>query len=154
MMSEEEVWEYLKHDFSKEEFDAMVANSKTILNKVEFYDLFNPQIIPTIKLPQVNLDAILQKSQYIYLDKMLEDDNIQNNVWIKTCLNKFIETNLIKNKIFKNKGDYYKIIQSKFNNYFGMKNRNLASLEQLKKGCVEMGSFLKTIDFKEIKQWI
>ena len=94
MMSEEEVWEYLKHDFSKEEFNAMVENSKTILHKVEFYDLFNPQIIPTIKLPQINLDITFQKDKYIYLDKMLDDDNIQNNVWIKTCLNKLAEKQL------------------------------------------------------------
>ena len=93
MMSEDEVWEYLSKDFSRQEFLQMVATSKSILNKIEFYDLYNPQIIPTIQVPQIKLQNQIDE-KYIYLVKMLNDSNIQNNNWVSTCLNKLQEKNL------------------------------------------------------------
>jgi DNA polymerase-3 subunit alpha len=93
MMSEDEVWEYLSRDFSRQEFLEMIAVSKSILNKIEFYDLYNPQVIPTIQVPQIKLQNQID-NKYTYLTKMLSDSNIQNNNWVSTCLNKLKEKNL------------------------------------------------------------
>lgn len=85
MMTEQEVWEYLQLDFTKEEFDRMVQVSRSILDKIETYDLFKPQIIPSIDVKIDNNNSV--KQDYIYLNKMLTSPSNQDLFWINTCLN-------------------------------------------------------------------
>ncbi len=97
MMTEEEVWEYLSLDFSEEEFKELVQNTKSILDKVESYDLYAPQEIPKISLDKISIRKeihLSEYSKYLFIMKMLMSDELQDNYWITSCLNKLYEKNL------------------------------------------------------------
>ena len=94
IMTEDEVWEYLQLDFSKEEFDTMVQNSQTILDWVEDYDLFIPQLIPTIEVSPVYIEKPIIGG-YEYLMKMRMSESSQDQYWITTCVEKLKEKSLL-----------------------------------------------------------
>lgn len=101
MMSEQDVWEYLCLDFTKEEFNQMVANSRTILDRVEFYDLFAPQAIPTVSFDKIAFNSgisLLDLKDYEYIMKMLSSKDEQDDFWIKSCINKLHEKDKLNNE--------------------------------------------------------
>ena len=95
IMSEDQVWEYLQLDFSREEFDEMVRNSRTILDRVKAYDLFTPQLIPTIEVSPIYIEAPLIGG-YEYLVRMRMSESLQDQYWITTCIDKLKEKSLLK----------------------------------------------------------
>ena len=96
MMTEEEVWEYLQLDFTKEEFDEMTANSRKILDWVEFYDLYKPQSIPTVEVQVPIIGTSFKKELYKYefLNKMINSGSDQDRYWIARCANKLFDKDL------------------------------------------------------------
>lgn len=100
MMSESEVWEYLKDDFTQEEFDQMVQNSKSILDKVESYDLFKNQIIPTIEVSVQYTDKTVVGG-YENLMKMFISESDQDQYWARKCIEKLKEKSLLNDTYLK-----------------------------------------------------
>ena len=100
IMSENQVWDYLKLDFSQEEFKEMIVSSRTILNKVEFYDLYQTQAIPTINLvpEQINENEI---KHYEFLYKMYQSSYEQDKYWIGRCVNQLIKKKLFNQEYLK-----------------------------------------------------
>jgi len=100
MMTEQEVWEYLQLDFTKEEFDSMVAVSRSILDKVEFYDLYSPQIIPTVDVKPLEIN---NNYNHNFINKMLTSASDQDKYWISVCLlelkNKGLESDLYLSRL-------------------------------------------------------
>ena len=94
IMTEEEVWEYLQLDFSREEFDEMVRVSQTVLSWVEDYDLFTPQLIPTIEVSPIYIEKPLIGG-YQYLMKMRMSESLQDQYWVTTCVEKLKEKSLL-----------------------------------------------------------
>lgn len=95
MMSEEEVWNYLNLDFSREEFNQMILNSKSILNMVEFYDLYKPQLIPTIDVSPIYIERPII-GKYEFLVRMRMSESLQDQYWVTTCVKKLQEKSLLK----------------------------------------------------------
>jgi DNA polymerase-3 subunit alpha len=100
MMTEQEVWEYLQLDFTKEEFDEMTANSRKILDWVEFYDLYKPQSIPMVEVKPESLDDLtcLVVRKYPHLNIMWGVESQQNNYWAARCIKALKQKNLFNEK--------------------------------------------------------
>lgn len=93
LMSPEDAWDYLKEDFSQDEFQEMMNVSNTIYDKVEFYDLYKPQIIPNVEL-NIKGTKFKDLEKYEYVLALLNSDNIQDKYWAETCLNRLAEIKL------------------------------------------------------------
>ena len=94
MMTLEEVWEFLRLDFTREEFDEMTAQSRRILDWVEFYDLYRPQTIPLVEVsPHYIERPIIGK--YEYLIRMIMSESVQDQSWLTTCINRLVEKSLV-----------------------------------------------------------
>ena len=94
MMSSEEVWDYLKLDFTKEEFDLMIENSNSILDLIEDYDLYQPQTIPLVEVQPSYFERPIIGG-YKSLMKMSISQSDQNQFWISSCIKKLIEKSLV-----------------------------------------------------------
>lgn len=89
MMSKEEVWEYLQTDFTLEEFEELTHNSNEIKAKIQQYDLFKPQIIPSVEIDVEKVSHYFSKYKglgYEYIDKMINSTYEQDQYWIGRVL--------------------------------------------------------------------
>lgn len=108
MMSQEEIWEYLKNTFTQEEFEEIIKNTHEIANKCEVYDLARPQVVPAIdvkdrleQLKEKYKDFIINEQQYPYLYKMLKSKYEQDNYWLYACINGLYEKVFNKREVNK-----------------------------------------------------
>ena len=80
-------------------YDEMCNNSMEIWNKIEFYDLTHPQVIPSVEVkdypkapaPQV---PYVEENKYPILNSMLSSDNKYERYWVNECLYKLTLKNL------------------------------------------------------------
>lgn len=91
LMTTEEVWEFLKLDFSAEQFTEMVENLEYMRSQVQEYDLFHEQIVPKVDVEiPVEMFPSLEQDSYSHYKNMktlLSSDEEQDLYWMRTCLN-------------------------------------------------------------------
>ena len=104
--------EYLKEEFTLEEYKTILNNTNEISNKCEFYDLFHKQIIPEWNVEE-DLNRILNKHKniidfkaYETLNSFMFSDNIQNKYYFWKCYDGLCEKVLSKEEKKKNLDKY------------------------------------------------
>ena len=78
-------------------YEQMCQNSMEIYDKIEFYDLTHPQVIPSVEVkdyPKNNLWSEEEKRNYPILDNMLISDDKYERYWVNQCMDKLIDKNL------------------------------------------------------------
>ena len=76
-------------------YETMCNNSMEIYNKIEWYDLTHPQVIPSVEVKDYS--KIIEPSvehEYPILEKMYNSDDIYERYWINECVNKLKEKKL------------------------------------------------------------
>lgn len=99
MMSLEEIYDYLKNQFTESEFKQMTDNTNEIKSKITTYDLFKPQVIPYVEIDTETISPFLkkyEKSGYEYIDKMISSIDEQDRFWIGSTLKGYEEKTLCK----------------------------------------------------------
>ena len=89
LMDSDEVIELLSLCFDNDLIDNILNNTIEIQNKIEFYDLFHKQDIPSVEVkdyPKAECENDLPKG-YPILSDMMKSDDIQNRYWVNECLN-------------------------------------------------------------------
>lgn len=78
-------------------YDTMCANSMEIYNKIEFYDLTHPQVIPSVEVKDYpkKIWTEEEKQKYPILDNMLVSDDKYERYWVNQCIDKLIDKNLL-----------------------------------------------------------
>lgn len=87
LMSDEEAFSKLQGFYSREEFNAMCANSLEIMDKIESYDIFHSPIIPEISVPKIDYAYPIDISEYPLLNQLRNEGNDQERYWSDQCLN-------------------------------------------------------------------
>ena len=75
--------------------DIMYQNSMEIYNKIEFYDLTHPQVIPSVEVkdyPKIVNQCF--DNNYPILSSMMYSDDKYERYWINECINKLKDKNL------------------------------------------------------------
>ena len=75
--------------------DIMYQNSMEIYNKIEFYDLTHPQVIPSVEVkdyPKVVNQCF--DNNYPILSSMMYSEDKYERYWINECINKLKDKNL------------------------------------------------------------
>ena len=82
-------------------YETMCNNSMEIWDKIEFYDLTHPQVIPSIKVKDYpKYEGMIagkenkNKNDYPILNSMFNSDNIYERYWVNECVEKLREKNL------------------------------------------------------------
>ena len=82
-------------------YETMCNNSMEIWDKIEFYDLTHPQVIPSIKVKDYPKHEGMiagkenkNKNDYPILNSMFNSDNIYERYWVNECVEKLREKNL------------------------------------------------------------
>ena len=99
LMSKDEAYDYLKADFTLEEFNEMVDNTNEFKAGIEFYDLFQPQVIPEVEIDVDSVSSYLSKyngGAYDYINKMINSEYDQDRFWIGNVLKGYEEKTLLK----------------------------------------------------------
>lgn len=100
LMDSDEVIELLSLCFDNNFIDNILDNTIEIQNKIEFYDLFHKQNIPTVEVkdyPKKEMHLTFQ-ANYPFMSEMFKSEDIQNRYWINQCFNKLIELNKSQDK--------------------------------------------------------
>lgn len=81
-------------------YEQMCENSMEIYNKIEYYSLLHPQVIPSVDVKDYpKLDAG-DNEKYPIITKMYRSDDIYERYWINECANKLEELNLAENTVY------------------------------------------------------
>ncbi len=84
-------------------YEQMCKNSMEIYNKIEFYDLTHPQVIPSVEVKDYEKciwsgwfqkEEDEPKNKYPILYNMYQSDDKYERYWVNECLNKLKEKNL------------------------------------------------------------
>ena len=79
--------------------DELYKNSMEIYDKIEFYDLTHPQVIPGVKVKDYpKKSKEYYDERYPILSSMYQSDDIYERYWINECRNKIQEKNLNSEK--------------------------------------------------------
>ena len=100
LMDSDEVIELLSLCFDNDLIDNILNNTIEIQNKIEFYDLFHKQDIPSVEVkdyPKKEMNHTFQVN-YPLMSEMFKSDDIQNRYWINQCFDKLIELNKSQDK--------------------------------------------------------
>ena len=100
LMDSDEIIELLSLCFDNDLIDNILNNTIEIQNKIEFYDLFHKQDIPTVEVkdyPKKEMHNTFQVN-YPLISEMFKSDDIQNRYWINQCFDKLIELNKSQDK--------------------------------------------------------
>ena len=76
-------------------YETMCNNSMEIWNKIEFYDLIHPQVIPSVEVkdyPKTVNQCF--DNNYPILSSMMYSDNIYERYWVNECVNKLHKKDL------------------------------------------------------------
>ena len=63
VMTKEEIWEYMKEDFSLEQVNEFLGNTLTIADSCEFYDLSHKPIVPKSEIPKIFTVPVPEESK-------------------------------------------------------------------------------------------
>lgn len=87
LMSTEEVWSYMKLDFTASQFNEMVENLDLIRSQIEEYSLFKEQEIPQVKVqvPEIMHPQVDEKWNWII--ELSQSELDQDQHWLRVCLN-------------------------------------------------------------------
>jgi len=87
LMSTEEVWSYMKLDFTASQFNEMVENLDLIRSQIEEYSLFKEQEIPQVKVqvPEIMHPQVDEKWNWII--ELSKSELDQDQHWLRVCLN-------------------------------------------------------------------
>ena len=98
LMDSDEVIELLSLCFDNDLIDNILNNTIEIQNKIEFYDLFHKQDIPSVEVKDypktywITTNGVGEDNpKYPHLSQMLHDDDVQNRYWVNQCLDKLYE---------------------------------------------------------------
>lgn len=112
LMPFDEIYEYLKDDYTYEEYLEILDNTNAIADKCDVYDNFHKQVIPEWDVEK-DLKRILQKyenrldtSNYPSLDSMVNSKNIQNRYYFWKCYEGLNEKVLSKEEKKKRLNEY------------------------------------------------
>jgi len=78
-------------------YEEMCKNSMEIYDKIEFYDLTHPQVIPSVEVkdyPKENNLGSYFKNNLPILTSMYNSNDIYERYWVNECVNKLGEKNL------------------------------------------------------------
>lgn len=110
LMDSDEVTNLLSLCFDKDFIEEILDNTIEIQNKIEYYDLFHKQDIPTVEVKDypktywITTNGVGEDNpKYPHLSQMLHDDDVQNRYWVNQCLDKLYELD----KIDSNDGEKY-----------------------------------------------
>lgn len=78
LKTEDEIYEVLESELSKEEIREGISNTIDIYNKIEKYSILQGTIIPEIKYEQHDLRKTIYEKGYEYIDKFYNSDSLQN----------------------------------------------------------------------------
>ena len=102
LMDSDEVTNLLSLCFDKDFIEEILDNTIEIQNKIEYYDLFHKQDIPTVEAKDypktywITTNGVGEDNpKYPHLSQMLHDDDVQNRYWVNQCLDKLYELDKI-----------------------------------------------------------
>lgn len=102
LMDSDEVTNLLSLCFDKDFIEEILDNTIEIQNKIEYYDLFHKQDIPTVEVKDypktywITTNGVGEDNpKYPHLSQMLHDDDVQNRYWVNQCLDKLYELDKI-----------------------------------------------------------
>lgn len=102
LMDSDEVTDLLSLCFDKDFIEEILDNTIEIQNKIEYYDLFHKQDIPTVEVKDypktywITTNGVGEDNpKYPHLSQMLHDDDVQNRYWVNQCLDKLYELDKI-----------------------------------------------------------
>lgn len=80
--------------------DQMYDNSMEIYDKIEWYDLTHPQVIPSVEIKDYpkKIWTEEEKNKYPVLDSMLVSDDKYERYWVNQCIDKLIDINKLENQ--------------------------------------------------------
>ena len=94
LQTEEEIIENLTPSIV-DSYEIMCNNSMEIYDKIEFYDLTHPQVIPSVEVKDYpkkeDFLGDFGKSVNPLLNEMFNSDNIYERYWVNECFNKLEE---------------------------------------------------------------
>ena len=96
LQTEEEIIENLTPSIV-DSYEQMCKNSMEIYDKIEWYDLTHPQVIPSVEVkdyPKDNKQPSEIKEKYPILCSMKNSDDIYERYWINECASKLKEKDL------------------------------------------------------------
>lgn len=98
LMDSDEVIDLLSLCFDKNFIEEILDNTIEVQNKIEYYNLFHKQDIPSVEVidyPKtywITTNGVGEDNpKYPHLSQMLHDDDIQNRYWVNQCLDKLYE---------------------------------------------------------------
>lgn len=99
LMDSDEVKKLLGLCFQEEFVEEILDNTLEVQNKIEYYNLFHKQDIPSVEVkdyPKMHIDT--KAWPYPNLGQMYESDDIQNRYWVNQCIDKLHELNKFNDK--------------------------------------------------------
>ena len=104
LMDSDEVINLLSLCFDRNFIEEILDNTIEIQNKIEYYDLFHKQDIPTVEVKDypktywITTNGVGEDNpKYPHLSQMLHDEDVQNRYWVNQCLDKLYELGKIDN---------------------------------------------------------
>ena len=98
LMDSDEVINLLSLCFDRNFIEEILDNTIEIQNKIEYYDLFHKQDIPTVEVKDypktywITTNGVGEDNpKYPHLSQMLHDEDVQNRYWVNQCLDKLYE---------------------------------------------------------------
>jgi DNA polymerase-3 subunit alpha len=96
LQTEEQIKENLAPSIV-DSYEQMCQNSMEIYDKIEFYDLTHPQVIPSVEVkdyPKDDKQPDYIKEKYPILSSMKNSDDIYERYWVNQCCDKLQEKDL------------------------------------------------------------
>ena len=89
LQTEEEIKENLTPSIV-DSYEQMCKNSMEIYNKIEFYDLTHPQVIPSVEVTNYHRTEWIneQSKEFPTLTSMYDSKDIYERYWVNECVNK------------------------------------------------------------------
>lgn len=94
LMSPDEAREHLRKSFDDETIDWIFEGSNLIKDKIQYYSLERPQIIPKVAVLDYPSFDFKDEDKYPTLRELFHSTNIQERYWVNECWNALGKKNL------------------------------------------------------------
>jgi len=98
LQTEDEIKEHLSKCDLKNDYEILVANSVEIYNKIEFYDIRRPQVIPTSKKVIAPEKKIMNINGHELYSSLFSSEDEQARIWANDTYNGLKERNINTDK--------------------------------------------------------